>query len=197
MKDEGVIKFDIHWEKKPLDVVVPKDLMTWRDKMYELGLIGEYPDIKIGYGNISVKILKGMLISGTQTGNLERLEQCHYSIVTEYSIQANALRCEGEVKASAESLTHLAFYEADSSIRAIIHIHNDELWKRLMDDVPTSRPDVPYGTPEMAFEIKRLFEESSINKERIMVMGGHEEGLIAFGSNLEEAGEVILRHFQK
>ena len=61
-----------------------------------------------------------------------------------------------------------------------------------MHKVPTSDNLVPYGTPEMAKEIKRLFEETSLSNEKIMVMGGHEEGIISFGKNLEEAANVLL-----
>jgi L-ribulose-5-phosphate 4-epimerase len=44
----------------------------------------------------------------------------------------------------------------------------------------------------MAKEIKRLFEETSLRSEKIIVMGGHEEGIISFGKNLEEAANVML-----
>ena len=104
----------------------------------------------------------------------------------------NWVKCTGEIKASAESLTHAAFYEADNSIRAIIHVHNKDLWEKYIDDIPTSDKTVSYGTAEMAGEVKRLFRETDILNKKAMVMGGHEEGLIAFGSTLNEAGEVLL-----
>jgi ribulose-5-phosphate 4-epimerase/fuculose-1-phosphate aldolase len=83
-------------------------------------------------------------------------------------------------------------YESSPSTNAVIHIHNLALWNQLMHKVPTSDEQVPYGTPEMAKEIKRLFEEASLSIEKIMVMGGHEEGIISFGKNLEEAANVLL-----
>ncbi|MDF1672500.1 MAG: class II aldolase/adducin family protein, partial [Vicingaceae bacterium] len=102
------------------------------------------------------------------------------------------LDCIGKIKASAESLTHAAFYDVDSSIKAVIHIHSRHLWDVLIDKIPTSKREVPYGTSEMASEILRLFKETSIQQEKIMVMGGHDEGIIAFGKNLQEAGKVLL-----
>ncbi len=192
MIDEGVIKFNCNWEDNELPINVPVQLMEWRDKMHELKLIGEYKDIKIGYGNISIQTPLGILISGTQTGNIYPIAAKDFSLVTSYDMDKNSLDCIGQIKASAESLTHAAFYDADSSIKAVIHIHNKELWDNLIDKIPTSKRNVPYGTSEMASEIKRLFNDTALIDEKIMVMGGHDEGLIAFGENLQEAGKVLL-----
>lgn len=193
MKDEGVIKFQCNWTKESHSVQVRKSLLQWRDKMHALGLIGVTLD-GIGYGNISLKVPSGMLISGSQTGHLKNLAPDGYALVTGYSIEENSVDCIGTVKASSESLTHLAFYEAEESVKGIIHIHHEGLWKRLLNKVPTSKESVPYGTPQMAQEIKRLFSESTMSEDRIMTMGGHQDGLIAFGSTMEEAGQVILKY---
>ncbi len=192
--DEGVIKFNCDWSDEELAISVPNELKIWRDKMHQLKLIGEYDDIKIGYGNISIKIAEGILISGTQTGNSYPIQSNDFALVTAYSMEHNQVTCKGKIKASAESLTHAAVYECDHTIKAIIHIHNKELWGKLIDTVPTSNRNVPYGTAKMATEIKRLFDETNIVQEKIMVMGGHEEGIIAFGKNLKEAGQLILNY---
>lgn len=192
MADDGVIKFNCEWVDKPLSIQIPDELKYWRDKMHQLKLIGEYADVNIGYGNISLKTGNGFLISGTQTGNVYPIKNSNFSLVTTYDMKLNQVLCEGSVKASAESLTHAAIYEADESIKAVIHIHNKALWDSLIDKVSTSSRDVAYGTASMATEIKRLFNETSAAKEKIIVMGGHEEGIISFGENLEEAGNVIL-----
>ena len=194
MIDEGVIKFNCDWTNEPIGVKVPKTLKVWRDKMHQLNLIGVYEDINIGYGNISVKVDDGLLISGTQTGNIINIKDEDFALVTAYSMDENSVSCKGLLRASAESLTHAAVYEGDNSIGAIIHIHNKELWLKLMDKVPTSDKSVPYGTAKMASEIKRLFEETNLMTEKIMVMAGHDEGIITFGKDLEEAGSVILKY---
>ena len=194
MIDEGVIKFKCDWNNEQLPIQVPDELKIWRDKMHQLKLIGEYADIKIGYGNISVKVNEGILISGTQTGNVYPIQENDFALVTDYSMKHNQVTCEGQIKASAESLTHAAVYECDNSIKAIIHIHNKELWGKLIDKVPTSNRNVPYGTAKMALEIKRLFDETNVSQEKTIVMGGHEEGIITFGKNLNEAGQLILNY---
>lgn len=195
--DEGYIKYNINWINEPLKVAVPKQLMEWRDKMHELKQIGHYAEINIGYGNISVKTDKGFLISGTQTGDIFPIQPAHFTLVTDYNIQTNSVTCKGEIKASSESMTHAAVYEADTSINAIIHIHNPKLWKVLMDKVPTTKKEVPYGTPEMANEIFRLFKETNIKEEKIIVMAGHDDGIISFGKDLKEAGKILLNFLTK
>lgn len=195
--DEGYIKFNCEWINQPLSVKVPLELKVWRDKMHELKQIGHYAEINIGYGNISVKIPDGMIISGTQTGDIFPICDEHFTLVTHYDINKNAVVCKGSIKASSESMTHAAIYEADSSIKAIIHIHNKEVWLKLMDKVPTTRSEVPYGTPEMANEIFRLFKETLVSQDKIIVMAGHDEGIIVFGKDLDEAGTILLDFLTK
>lgn len=195
--DDGVTKFRLNWKKGPAPVFSAlKELIYWRDRMFELGLIGYDAKYKVGFGNISLLPAgkKEFVISGTQTGHLPNLKASHYTEVTEYSIADNHLTCYGPVKASSESLTHAAIYEADPSIRAVIHIHHDKQWSDWLNEVPTTNPDVPYGTPEMAAEIHRLFKENKLVLE-VIAMAGHQGGLISFGKTLEEAARPFLKAF--
>lgn len=198
MIDEGYIKFNCQWQKTgPLNNLDLGELNKWRDKLYKMNLIGAYEN-GIGFGNIS-QLEKGkrFIISGSATGNLKKLDHNHYSKVNSYDIDDNSLTCQGPVKASSESLTHASIYENDSSVKAVIHIHNLELWRRLKYKVATTKEDVPYGTPEMAWEIGRLFSETDVKESRIIAMAGHEEGIITFGKDLDEAGDVLLRFFNR
>lgn len=191
--DEGYIKFNCNWIPSndiPPDKVA--ELNVWRDILYLKGLIGMYPD-GIGFGNISMRCdEKTFLISGTATGGLATLNESHYSLVTDYNLSTNSVICAGPLKASSESLTHALIYECSAATNAVIHIHNFELWNRLLHHVPTSNENVSYGTPEMANEIIRLFDETTVSKEKIIVMGGHREGIISFGKDPEEAGNILL-----
>ena len=167
--------------------------------MYDLGLIGHYTDLGVGYGNISERIGEGQqfVISGTQTGHLPQLGREHYTVVTDYDIDQNTLKCSGPIKASSESLTHAAIYELNTAYKTVIHIHHRALWQKMLYQVPTSHANVPYGTPEMAYEIKRLYHEESMNEQPIMAMAGHDEGIIAFGKTFEEAGQLLIDWLQK
>jgi len=191
--DEGYIKFNCNWilsNDIPLDKVA--ELNMWREIMYDKGWIGLYPD-GIGFGNISMRCNeKTFLISGTATGGLPTLTKSHYSLVTNYNLSTNTVTCMGPLKASSESLTHALIYECSAATNAVIHIHSLDLWNRLLHHAPTSSENISYGTPEMANEIKRLFAETALRKEKIIVMGGHQEGIISFGKDLEEAGNILL-----
>jgi len=191
--DEGYIKFNCNWilsNDIPLDKVA--ELSMWREIMYDKGWIGLYPD-GIGFGNISMRCNeKTFLISGTATGGLPTLTKSHYSLVTNYNLSTNTVTCMGPVKASSESLTHALIYECSAATNAVIHIHNLDLWNRLLHHAPTSSENISYGTAEMANEIKRLFAETALGKEKIIVMGGHREGIISFGRDLEEAGSILI-----
>jgi ribulose-5-phosphate 4-epimerase/fuculose-1-phosphate aldolase len=90
-------------------------------------------------------------------------------------------------------LTHAAIYKSDSMTSAVIHCHDSVLWRTVLDRAPTTSKAVAYGTPEMAYEIIRLFEVSNVRSRKILVMAGHEGGIVAFGENLEEALDVLTR----
>ena len=51
---------------------------------------------------------------------------------------------------------------------------------------------VEYGTPEMAYEIIRLMGLPETQNRKVFVMGGHAEGIVAFGKTVEEAARLIL-----
>ena len=103
------------------------------------------------------------------------------------------LRYEGAAIPSSESLTHAAIYESDPTIFAAIHCHDPVLWRTRLDRVPTTSKAVAYGTPEMAYEILRLFTGSNVRSRKIFIMAGHEGGIVTFGKNLEDAFDVVMR----
>lgn len=195
MNEEGVIKFNCRWiaSDPPLAKTI-EALDHWRNRLYALKLIGATPD-NIGYGNMSIRHGKQFIITGSGTGVLSRLGPEHYARVTEYDFAANSLTTSGPIKASSESLTHAALYECDASINAVIHVHHRRLWLQLLQQYPSTDPAVAYGTPEMAGEIKRLYRQTNL-PQRLFAMGGHEEGLIAFGKNIAAAAEVLLEHYE-
>jgi len=165
--------------------------------MYEYGFIGVYPN-GIGYGNISARAdASSFYISGTATGSLPVLEEKHYALVNSWSFNQNSLKCTAMVNASAESLSHAAIYESLPHVGAVIHIHHKGLWDKYLNSLLTTSTDVLYGTPEMAREISNIVQTVKLNQDSILVMGGHEEGIVSWGETLDEAGEVVLKYYQK
>ena len=197
MIDEGYIKYQCYWQN--VETIVNSDITKlnfWRDRFYKLGLIGEY-DNGIGFGNLSIRSPDSsqLIISGTQTGGIPDLTTQHYTKVTDYNWQQNYVTCMGLIKASSETLTHAAIYQALPTVNAVIHVHHQALWEQLLNKVPTTKPQCAYGTPEMAEEIIRLCRQSSTQRQKIIVMSGHESGILTFGNDLKQAGKTLLKHF--
>jgi L-ribulose-5-phosphate 4-epimerase len=191
--DEGVVKYRCEWEEAdPVAAGNIADLMTWRERLHSWGLIGVYEN-GIGFGNVSVRLGNScqFVISGTQTAHLSALGPESYCTVTEFNLEQNFLGCRGPVQASSESLTHAALYLQRDDVGGIIHVHNPKLWQQLLFKIPTTRKEIPYGTPQMALEMFRLFEEENLAERKILAMAGHEDGIICFGSTLNEAGKVL------
>jgi L-ribulose-5-phosphate 4-epimerase len=170
------------------------ELNACRRKLLELGLIG-LDSNGIGFGNLSVRdgARRNFYITGSATGGLPELAPTDCVRVVAYDFARNWLRYEGAAIPSSESLTHAAIYESDPSISAVIHCHDSGLWATLVDEIPTSSKAVAYGTPEMAYEILRLFEATDLRSRKIFAMAGHERGIVAFGKNFEDALEVLMR----
>ncbi len=190
---EGYIKFKclLSEEISGLSDANYRLLNKWRNKLYQLGLIGCYPG-GIGYGNISIRSGEGFMITGTATGCREKLFKDDYVRVNHYDIVNNEIRCIGKIRASAESLTHAAVYEARSETRAVIHIHSLELWEKYSGVLPTSPYTAEYGTPEIALAVRNLCLNERLTNNEVIIMGGHKEGIIAYGNNLDDAGNKIL-----
>jgi hypothetical protein len=102
--------------------------------------------------------------------------------------------CEGPVQASSEALTHAAIYALDAGVRAVVHVHDADTWHELIDRIPTTSREVTYGTPEMAREFQRLYEETDFAERGVAVMGGHDEGIVSLGKDIKQAAERVLRH---
>jgi ribulose-5-phosphate 4-epimerase/fuculose-1-phosphate aldolase len=196
--NEGSIKFNCGWIQEPcgLSDDTFHELEKYRALLIKRKLIGVYPD-GIGYGNISCRdtASAAFFITGSGTGHLGKLTPEQYSMVLQYNFFENSLICRGMIRASAESLTHAAIYESDPGIGAVAHVHNPELWEKLLNRVPTTPEAAEYGTPEIAFAVKKLAEKPETKGGRLIVMGGHKEGILTFGKNLEEATLRILQQY--
>jgi L-ribulose-5-phosphate 4-epimerase len=170
------------------------ELNAYRRKLLQLRLIGVDAN-GIGFGNLSIRdgATKNFYITGSATGENPELTPTDCARVMAYDFKQNWLRYEGSAIPSSESLTHAAVYESDAKARSIIHCHDSKLWAALLNQAPTSSKAVDYGTPEMAYEVTRLFRLTDVQSRKIFVMAGHEGGIIAFGKDIEEAFAVLMR----
>jgi len=195
MLDEGYVKYQSHWTSGPAThVEAARELERWRRPLFEAQLIGEYKEHGIGYGNISMsRGSSGLfLISGTQTGHLPFTDESHYSLVTDCDIRSNVVRCSGPIQASSEAMTHASIYALGEAIGAVVHAHSAELWQHYMGKLPTTSPEIGYGTPDMAQELDRLYRMEGLRESGVAVMAGHDDGIISFGTTIEEAATRML-----
>lgn len=197
---EGYVKFHVDIkEKEPVEEIKITELNGYRRKCFDLNLIGMYKEGElkgVGFGNISVKDGDDFIISGTRTGGLGVLTNENYTRITGYDLSRNFVECRGAVAPSSEALTHAAVYDSDASVKAVIHVHNRELWDYLLKhNIPKTSKDAAYGTTEMGTEVKRLLKETDASQKKIIAMEGHEEGVLVFGKDPEEAYSVLMTYY--
>jgi L-ribulose-5-phosphate 4-epimerase len=197
---EGVVKFNCHWKQS--GVVINDEqyeiLNYWREILFNMDLIGAYEN-GVGFGNLSMRSGNNnqFVITASATGDIPELEPGHYVKVITANIEDNAVMCSGPLKASSESLSHAAIYMSDPGTNAVVHVHDIDLWDELKDKVPTTSPEMEYGTPGLAREIQRLFRDSDVFEKRIIIMGGDRSGIITFGNDMDEAVSVLMQYLKK
>jgi ribulose-5-phosphate 4-epimerase/fuculose-1-phosphate aldolase len=179
-------------EITPFDGFV--ELNAYRRKLLQLRLIGVDAN-GIGFGNVSIRdgATNNFYVTGSATAGKPELTLADCARVVACDFEKNWLRHEGPAIPSSESLTHAAVYESDAKAGSVIHCHDSKLWAALLNQAPTSSKTIEYGTPEMAYEVTRLFEVTDVQSRKILVMAGHEGGIVAFGKDIEEAFAVLMR----
>lgn len=194
MEQEGVIKYKQNWnqsfELPDFDI---SPLLEYRNKCFENEWIGFDETHQVGFGNISLRYKNNsqFFISGSQTGHLPKLNNTQISFIEQFDIKQNTISSIGLTKASSESLTHAAIYQLSNKIGAVIHIHNKPLWEKHKNILPTTNPQIEYGTPEMAAEVHRLFETTENKTTGVLIMGGHEDGIISWAATFEPAFALL------
>lgn len=193
---EGVIKFDLQFHPGPPPAAgLLGELEGWRAIFRRLGLLGRDPARYegLGFGNLSRRCGgNAFIISGTQTGGLEHLGPEHYVTVRECDPLANRVVADGPVRPSSEALSHGALYRAAPRISWVMHLHSPEIFAaRERLGLPATDPAAPYGSPAMAAEIARIAPVAGW--PGLLVMGGHEDGILAFGATAAETGTLVVR----
>jgi ribulose-5-phosphate 4-epimerase/fuculose-1-phosphate aldolase len=194
---EGVIKFQLDFQEGPAPAdELLTELNAWRSIFLQLGLLGQDPRRYLGYGfgNLSRRLSgNAFLISGTQTGNLSDLLAGHYAEVLSCNPFSNSVTATGHVKPSSEALSHGILYQANPDISWVMHLHSPDIFNNSNElNLTTTSPDAEYGTPEMATEIEKAVS-SADNDAGLIVMGGHEDGILAYGTSADNTGLLVLK----
>ncbi|WP_456406362.1 class II aldolase/adducin family protein [Thiolapillus sp.] len=196
---EGVIKFHLeHTQTPALPVEETAELRAWFAILRQTDLLGQHPDRYEGYayGNISQRGAEGFIISCTQTSGQQRLNAEDFSCVTSFDLGKNHLKSRGPCKPSSEAMTHGAVYQAAPQAKAVFHAHCPSIWHNAeILGLPVTDPAIEYGTPEMAEAVQRLLATN--HAPRIFSMGGHEDGIVAWGESPDKAGSALLQVFSR
>jgi ribulose-5-phosphate 4-epimerase/fuculose-1-phosphate aldolase len=200
--DEGYIKYRAqHEQLKNSDflqncVLLVDELIKVRDYLHSLGLIGVYPN-GIGFGNCSFRTKESeFVITGSATGEIKNLSNRHLCIVRKFDIEKNTVWSAGEISASSESMSHGAVYSAQNMINCVLHIHSRKIFDFMKEKKYNfTGKNIPYGTPAMANAV--MEEKKKINSSQgIIVMLGHDEGVISFGENIHSALTQIMNVYE-
>jgi hypothetical protein len=186
MNETGAVKF--HYESAGGELApFPsfEELNAARQELRRMGLLG-VDENGLGFGNVSMRgrASDSFYITGSGTGVLPALTLHDYVKVIAWDFERNWLGCEGRAIPSAESLTHAAIYSMDAEARAVVHGHDSRMWRCLLEQGSATDPHVPYGTPELARDVQRLFREADMRG--IFAMAGHKDGIVAFGGNFRQ-----------
>jgi L-ribulose-5-phosphate 4-epimerase len=199
-EQEGVIKYQLeHTEKPIVEKISLSEINAWRTIIFRLGLIGQDPERygNLGFGNISQRLdyqSSQFIISSSQTGHIEHLSTEHYCLVIKVDLQKNWIQSCGLYKPSSESLTHASIYAQDGKIQAVIHAHSPEIWNNTAAlNLPHISADIPYGTVEMAIAVEQLFQSGDLQRTSLFTMLGHEDGVVSFGLNMQEAAWELIK----
>ncbi len=204
MHEEGVIKFVTEYTSAPpLPLADVRELNAWRHVLVLLRVLGQDRARYDGYGfgNISTRLgfldanpnQRPFVITGTQTGEIADLTPNHFVVVSQCYPAENRIVAEGPIRPSSESMTHGAIYALDPDIRWVMHGHAPEIWHAAARlGLPTTRADVPYGTPEMSATKFRPMAADDLPQRGIFSMGGHDDGIVTFGATAHEAFQPLI-----
>lgn len=206
---EGLIRFRLEHASRPLaapaHAALARELAAWRRVLRRLGVLGRDPARYGGlaFGNASARLapfagvpagLRRFLVTGSQTGGRADVSLREFALLECWDLAAHRATSSGEVTPSSESLTHAALYDASEEIRAVLHAHAPELWRHARAlGVPVTDPAAANGTPAMSAAVARLGRDGALAHTGVAAMGGHEDGVLAWGTSPADAGVALVR----
>lgn len=192
--NDGVIKFKFNLKmSSPVNEEHFLELEKWRSIFHKMGLIGEYKTTKVGFGNLSKRLLPGedqFIITGAGTGVYPHLSGMQYTKVTKCVLSKLSIEAIGPIAPDSESLTHFAIYSKNSHIHFIFHIHNIQLWNYMLKhDLEQTAQDINHHGLDFQQAATDCIQGK---KTGILAIADLEGGIIAYADTAENAGKIIL-----
>ncbi len=171
-------------------------LEKWRALFFRLGLIGECQTEKIGYGNLSSRLLKkNFIITGNQTGHLAHLQAHHYTRVIECDLKKGFITAEGPLPPDKEALGHFCIYDLNPQVNFIFQVRHRYLRSILAQQENLSlAQNTLFGTLQMAKATNELIAGKDTG---LLIFEDHPEVIISYGATAEEAGKNLLELYRK
>ena len=91
-----------------------------------IGILYEGQWTGYDYGNISFRISKGILISGSQTSGKKDVDIDDFTYVVDYDSKSSTAKWFGKKTPSSETPLHWSVYKTIPDINAVIHGHITE-----------------------------------------------------------------------
>jgi hypothetical protein len=200
---EGVQQFTMDHRPGSLPdghLALVRELDSVRAILRQRGWLGQDPARYqgYGYGNVSARLgpLGGaaFLVSGSQTGHLDRLGPEGYTVVASCDFDGNRVTSAGPSLPSSEALTHAAVYCFDPDWRCVLHVHDPDLYQRAARSrLPATPVEATNGTVRLVHAIGALAAQGAFTTARAFWMRGHQDGLVSFG---RDSGEALRALFE-
>jgi hypothetical protein len=124
---------------------------------------------------------------------LPELQPQHYVTVLDCDAALNKVAAIGPIKPSSESLTHGLLYQADPEIEWVMHLHSPDIYSRQeLLSLPATAANALCGTPQLALEVNRIRAVHASTDPCLLVMGGHVDGILAFGTDPFQTGALVV-----
>lgn len=205
MPEEGVIKYKLSFARSEIAMTdTMRQINAWRQILLRLKILGQDPARYdgAGFGNLSYRYASSseaidenaFIISGSQTGHIDELGQSHYALVKQADTEANHLSAVGLCEPSSEALTHAVIYQHSAKVACVMHVHSPEIWQMANKlELPTTSSAAAYGSLDMVADVRVLVEKVSAT-EGIIVMQGHQDGVLAYATSINRAGCLLIEH---
>ncbi|NOX71507.1 MAG: class II aldolase/adducin family protein [Candidatus Micrarchaeota archaeon] len=145
------------------------------------------------YGNMSFRLKPGsdeFIITSTQQGFREDITDDKFVKVVECDMENIIVKVEGLELPSSETFAHYVVYKNRPDINAVFHGHCTKIVCSTDIGFCTTEKRQPYGTVELANEVLKV-----LDKENFIIIKDH--GFLALGKDIDDAGKVTLRAYQK